>query len=180
MVASGGKLPSFLKALLNRERIDLVLCTSFLMFHGSVTLVRGAELPLRERAFEFIAWYSEGLRMATTWGMFSKRPDPTEAVVVGVLEGDRRVDLSHLDARRRSVFERVVDVRLRKFQNRLTAPEERTAWGTEYLEYFCRQGTPDGPLKRVELVLVKRKVFHGAPERERVMRVKCRQKGRQK
>ncbi len=75
-------------------------------------------------------------------GMFSKPPDPTDVIVMGVLDDGRRIELSHTDAQRRDWFGRITDVRLRKIQNRLATPEERSAWGKQYLAYFCRAGAP--------------------------------------
>lgn len=74
-------------------RLKVGLSVAFVTFHVGVTLVRGAATGLREPALELTGWYSEGLRMATTWGMFSKAPDPTDVVVMGVLEDNRRVEI---------------------------------------------------------------------------------------
>jgi hypothetical protein len=161
------------------RRSKVGLCVTFVAFHVGVTLVRGAETSLRDPALEVTGWYSEGLRMATSWGMFSRAPDPTDVVVMGVLDDGRRVELSHTDPQRRDWFGRIRDVRLRKIQNKLANPEDRAAFGKGYLEYFCRTGFEGKRLKRAELELVKHPAdatletpSNPAP-RERVQSQKC-------
>jgi hypothetical protein len=185
---SGGptKLLSRYRELPLLERLKVGSCVAFVAFHVSVTLLRGANTSLRDPALEFIGWYSEGLRMATTWGMFSKPPDPTDVIVMGVLDDGRRIELSHTDAQRRDWFGRITDVRLRKIQNRLATPEERSAWGKQYLAYFCRAGAGEGRLKRVEIELVEHpadatlETPSNPARRERVQSLKCGRKERRK
>ena len=123
--------------------------------------------------------------MATSWGMFSKPPDPTDVVVMGVLDDGKRVELSHTDAQRRDWFGRIADVRLRKIQNRLADEPDRRAWGRGYLTYFCRH-QDSFRLKRVELELVEhpadatRETAASPAPRERVLQVRCARKARRK
>ena len=185
---SGGSttLISRFKELSLLERWKVGLCVGFVSFHVSVTLLRGSAPFLREPALEFFWWYSEGLRMATTWGMFSKPPDPTDVVVMGVLEDGERIELSHTDSQRRDWFGRITDVRLRKIQNRLATPEDQNAWGKEYLAYFCRAGAEGRGFRRVELELVKHpadatlETPSNPARRERVLSHKCGRKERRK
>jgi hypothetical protein len=185
---SGGSIPtktlSHFRELPLLQRLKIGLCVSFAAFHIGVTLVRGASTALREPAIEHLGWYSEGLRLATTWGMFSKPPDPTDVVVMGVLEDNSRVELSHTDPQRRDWFGRITDVRLRKIQNKLSNPDDRSAWGEAYLAYFCRAGADRQRLKRVELELVKHpadatlETPSNPPQRESVQSLKCARRGK--
>ncbi len=166
------------------QRLKIGLCAGFVAFHIGVTLVRGASTALRDPAIEVLGWYSEGLRMATTWGMFSKPPDPTDVVVMGVLDDDSRVELSHTDPQRRDWFGRIKDVRLRKIQNKLSNPDDRRAWGEAYLSYFCRAGAEGKRLKRVELELVRHpadatlETPDNPAKRETVQSLKCGRRDR--
>ena len=170
-------LPRF-RDLDARKRLKVALCVAFATFHIAATLVRGAWPGLRDPLLPFVNWYAEGLRMASIWGMFSKPPDPTDVVVMGVRMDGTREELSHTDPQRRDWFGRIVDVRLRKIQNRLDNEEDRKAWGRPYLEYFCRNAGHG--LRRVELELVEHPVDATAEseenpaQRTRVLTVPCK------
>lgn len=156
------------------RRLKVFACIAFASFHIAATLIRGASQEVRAPFAPVLDWYTEGLRMASTWGMFSKPLDGADAVVVGVYADRSRRELSHTDAKRRPWLRRIVDVRLRKIQNRLTEERDRSAWGREYLAYFCRTHASESPaLRRVELEVVERSTEPPGPGR-RALSVPCR------
>ncbi len=155
-----------------RRRVLFALALLFAAFHLLATLLRGAPPSVRNRLSPAFAWYWDGLRMATTYGMFARQNTGIVVLVQGVpRHGERRL-LSHSSASKRGFWQRIVDARLRKIQRSMIDDATRAQIGRGYLAYFCRQAERAGtPLDRTELELVYPKAVKRDPEV--VLRVGC-------
>jgi hypothetical protein len=125
------------------------------LLHISAALLSGATPVLKDRLWPLVRWYAEGLCMITTWGMFARPPATDDMLVIGEPAHGGELELSSSVATRRRFVDRVVDVRLRKIQRKLSKADVRRELGREYLAYFCRLGAErKQPLERVHLRLV--------------------------
>jgi hypothetical protein len=111
--------------------------------------------------------------MAETWGMFSRPPEDIQVFVYGVDERGGRVELATSNARQRKLWNRVVDVRMRKMQTRLVEEGHRNAWGKHYLDYYCRQHAEETRFQRVELELLRAQPDSSRSTGEVMLRVDC-------
>lgn len=135
-----------------RRRILVGAATAFVLFHIGAVLLKGAPKKIREPLWPLAAWYSDGLRMTDTWGMFSLPPKDKLVSIVGITDTGARVELSHVLQNERDWKQRVVDVRLRKIQTKLAGEKTRNHWGRGYVDYYCRTGLAQGlPLRRVQV-----------------------------
>lgn len=159
-----------------RRRWLCRLATLFVLLHVSVVLLRGGPPWLREPLWGLVAWYGDGLRMAETWGMFSRPPEDVQVFVYGVDEHGGRVELATSNARERKLWNRIVDVRLRKMQTRLVEEGHRNAWGKHYLDYYCRQGADEPRWQHVELELLRAHAEPKPKAGEVMLRVNCASK----
>jgi hypothetical protein len=109
------------------------------ILHIGAALLAGTWPSIRDRLWPVVAWYADGLCMINTWGMFSRPPSKNEVRVVGVRADQSTVVLASSVSRRPGWLAGVLDVRLRKMQNRLAKEDARGEYGDVYLAYFCRQ-----------------------------------------
>lgn len=160
------------QALNSTQRVIGVLIGAFIALHLAASLLRGAPPAVRDILWPAFAWYGDGLRMTTTYGMFSRKGSDISVVVYGVDASGQRHLLSHSSQTERGARRRVTDVRLRKFQRHLIEEEHRRRYGRPTLLYFCRTAKPSP--KRVELELVHPGGDLTAPERrELVLSLRC-------
>ena len=135
-----------------RRKVFVAAATSFVLFHIGAVLLRGAPKKIREPLWPLAAWYSEGLRMTDTWGMFSLPPKDKLVSIVGITDRGARVELSHVLQNERDWKQRIVDTRLRKIQTKLASEKTRNHWGRGYVDYYCKKGLAQGlPLRRVQV-----------------------------
>jgi hypothetical protein len=132
------------------------LAVAFTVLHLTAMLVRGSPLPIRDRLWPYFSFYGDGLRMATTYGMFARESSGISVAVHGVLPSGERKLLSHSSGRDRTFWQSIVDVRLRKIQRYLIDDGVRAAIGQSHLRYFCREGLEQGlAIERAELELLR-------------------------
>lgn len=137
------------------RRFVVVLCGLFVVFHLSAMLIRGGPKKLRDATVPVLSWYSGGLRMTDTWGMFSKRARSQLVSVVGILKDGSRVELAHLRQNERNLKDRIVDVRLRKILSKMTEEKSRKHWGRSLVSYYCKRGLEQGlSLQRVQVEVI--------------------------
>lgn len=133
-----------------------LLCGAFVAWHISCELLTGASQPVKNWVKPLIGFYTDGLRMTNTWGMFSARPPNEEVVVLAETEQRGSVVLSTNYTSQRSGWSRILDVRMRKIQTYLKEESHRKNWGMHYLSYFCREALVREPsTRRVELWIFK-------------------------
>lgn len=134
-------------------RIVVIL---FLILHITALLVGGALPKIRAVFTPVIGLYTDALKMTNSWGMFGKPPTSTNIHIEGVRANGSFVVLSTTDAHQRTLGERIVDTRMRKFEGRLAEPADLKKFGDTFLDYFCRTGkdrVPDLREVRVRNVL---------------------------
>lgn len=119
--------------------LRIAAASGLLILHIGAALLAGAWPGIKDRLWPLIAWYADGLCMINTWGMFSRPPSKNEVRVVGVRADQSSIVLASSVSRRPGWVAGVLDVRLRKIQNRLAKEDARREYGDAYLAYFCRQ-----------------------------------------
>ena len=163
-----------LRSLPPARRLLAVVTAVFVVFHLTTTLVRGAPPSLRDAVWPLFRWYGDGLRMATTYGMFARRSSDIAALVIAVEHDGTRRLLSHSNQTERGSLRRIVDVRLRKIQRHLIETPQRQSFGREYLQYFCREALARGEApKKVELELLHPATERAPERREVALSVRC-------
>lgn len=108
------------------------------LWHVGCVLATGVK-PIRDFFEPLNGFWVDGLRLASTWGMFSKPPRTADTLVEAVRQGGEVVVLSSSYQYERTLGERIRDTRLRKIQAKLEEQGDRNSFGVPYLEYFCRQ-----------------------------------------
>lgn len=109
----------------------------FLLWHIGCVLATGVA-PIKRFFEPLIGFYTDGLRLATTWGMFSRPPRRADTLIEAVRSGGEIVVLSSSYQFERTLRERIEDTRLRKIQAKLEEEGDRTSFGAPYLDYYCR------------------------------------------
>lgn len=108
------------------------------LWHVGCVLATGVK-QIKDFVAPLNGFWVDGLRLASTWGMFSKPPRSADTLVEAVLASGEIVVLSSSYQYERTFAERIRDTRLRKIQAKLEAQPDRTTFGAAYLDYFCRQ-----------------------------------------
>lgn len=139
-VAMSG-FPRAFRHLDRRGKILRVLATAALVLHISSMLIGSAISPIRNFFAPVLGFYTDGLRMTNSWGMFGKPPVSTNVDIEGVLDDGTSVPLSTTDAHKRSWLERIKDVRIRKIEGKLSEEPDRSRLASSFLDYYCRQAT---------------------------------------
>jgi hypothetical protein len=134
---SPDRLPLF-RELDTRGQLKRSIIIVFTAIHLGALLVGGAIPSVRNAFRPILGFYSDGLRMSNSWGMFGKPPNATHIVVEAVMRDGKTHVLSTTNARDRTTYERIRDVRIRKIQSKLAELADRTRFGGAYLDYFCR------------------------------------------
>ncbi len=135
-----------------KKRVLVTAAALFTAFHIGAVLLRGAPKPIKDPLWPLASWYSDGLRMTDTWGMFSLPPKDKLVSVVGIATDDSRIEISHVQQNERDFKQRVIDIRLRKIQTKLADEKSRNHWGRGYVNYFCKEALARGlPLRRIQL-----------------------------
>lgn len=116
----------------------------FLFWQIGCVLATGV-LPLRNFFEPLNGFWVDGLRLANTWGMFSRPPRTADTLVEAVLADGRIVVLSSSYQFERSLLERIRNTRLRKIQAKLEEKADRDSFGVPYLDYYCRLALQDYP-----------------------------------
>jgi hypothetical protein len=127
-----------------RRRLLEWAAGAFATWHVLCVLATGAK-PVREAVAPINGWYVDGLKLGNTWGMFSKAPRSADTVIVGVRKGGELVELMSSYANQKSLRDRVVDARIRKIQGKLEQDEDRSSFGSVYLDYWCFEGRKSVP-----------------------------------
>lgn len=110
-----------------------------LVVHLGAMFLGGAIAPVRKLFSPVIGFYAEGLRMSNAWGMFGKPPTSTNVSIEAVLKDGTKHQLSTTDAAKRTVWERVRDVRIRKIIGKLADEGDRGRLGPPFMDYFCTE-----------------------------------------
>jgi hypothetical protein len=161
-----GARPRLFRELDRTGKAVRIAAGLFVVLQVTAMLV-GGSVPEVQHAFEpVIGFYTSGLRMTNTWGMFGMPPTQTNVTVEGVRADGSVVLLSTTDAHGRSLLERIRDARIRKFEGRLAEDGERPRIGEAFLAYFCRrEQEPPIVLVRAKNVLHELRDDDGAIER---------------
>jgi len=135
-----------------KKRVLVAVAALFAAFHIGAVLLRGAPKRIKDPLWPLASWYSDGLRMTDTWGMFSLPPKDKLVSIVGIATDDSRIEISHVQQNERDFKQRIMDTRLRKIQTKLVDEKSRNHWGRGYVNYFCKQALARGvPLRRIQL-----------------------------
>jgi hypothetical protein len=121
-----------------RTRRKIALICVFVALHASTVLVKGLKPEIRDFLWPALAWYGDGLRMATTWGMFGAEHTNASLYSVGIdAEGNRHA-IYPRPRGEATVMERLRNTRLRKIQSNLKKEKNHKSWGKAYGEYWCK------------------------------------------
>ena len=139
---AGASGPKLYAELGFRDRMLRAAGIAFTLYHLAAVLAGGA-IPEVKKVFEpVLGFYSEGLRMTNSWGMFGKPPNTTHVTIEVDTKEGRGLVVSTTKGQGRSPFERVRDTRIRKIQAKLSDEGDRNRFGQAYLDYFCRHPPP--------------------------------------
>jgi hypothetical protein len=153
-----GDRPRLFRELSTSGKIWRVVVILFLMLHLTSLLVGGAIPQIRSVFTPVIFFYADALKMTNSWGMFGKPPTSTNVQIEAVMPDGKTIHvLSTTDAHQRSLWERIVDTRMRKFEGRLAEPADMKRLGDAFLDWFCKVGKEQyGTIREVRI----RNVFH--------------------
>lgn len=132
--------PKLFRELDPRERRARAALLAFTIYHLSAVLLGGTIATFRRYFDPVVGFYSEGLRMTNTWGMFGRPPTTTNVLIEADRKDGTRLVLATTRASDRTLLERVRDVRVRKIQAKLAEEGDRQRFGQPFLDYYCRQG----------------------------------------
>src|SRR5690606_399923 len=125
-------------SLPRKTRRTVALICLFVVLHAGTVLVKGLKPELRDFLWPAFGWYGDGLRMATTWGMFGAEHTNASVYSVGVDEEGRRHAIFPRPLGEASALSRLHDIRLRKVQSNLKKEKNYKNWGSSYAEYWCK------------------------------------------
>lgn len=132
--------PRLFRELPPRGKALRVVVILFLVLHITALLIGGAVPKIRNVFTPAVGFYADALKMTNSWGMFGKPPTSTNVQIEGVRTNGSTTILSTTDAHKRTLAERIVDSRMRKFEGRLAEPGDLKRLGDTFLDYFCREG----------------------------------------
>jgi hypothetical protein len=131
--------PAAFRHLSRRGKVLRVVVIVALVIHLGAMFLGGAITPVRKFFSPVIGFYAEGLRMSNAWGMFGKPPGSTNVSIEAVRKDGTKLQLSTTDAARRTLWERVRDVRIRKIIGKLADEGDRARLGPPFMDYFCKE-----------------------------------------
>jgi len=137
--------PRLFRELDTKGKVVRALAGGFLVLHLTAMFVGGSIDEVQAAFKPYIGFYASGLRMTNSWGMFGKPPTSTNVRIEAVKRDGSTVELSSTDAHGHSLWDRIHDARIRKFEGRIAEGERGLADPT--LAYFCRYAqthTPEG------------------------------------
>lgn len=132
--------PRIFRELPPRGKALRVVVILFLVLHLTALLIGGAIPKIRNVFTPAVGFYADALKMTNSWGMFGKPPTSTNIQIEGVRTNGAATILSTTDAHKRTLAERIIDSRMRKFEGRLAEPGDLKRLGDTFLDYFCREG----------------------------------------
>lgn len=132
--------PRIFRELDGKGKALRIVTILFLVLHLTALLVGGALPKIRAVFTPVVGFYTDALKMTNSWGMFGKPPTSTNVQIEGVRASNNVVVLSTTDAHKRSFGDRIVDSRMRKFEGRLSEPNDLKRMGDIFLTYYCREG----------------------------------------
>jgi hypothetical protein len=158
----------------NRRRIALIC--AFVALHASTVLVKGLKPEIRDFLWPAFAWYGDGLRMATTWGMFGAEHTNASLYSLGIDAEGERHPIYPRPRGEATAMERLQNTRMRKIQSNLEKDKNHKSWGKAYGDYWCRN--PPQGLQFSEVVLETADDFDEERfPRTEVLKVRCETKG---
>ncbi len=136
-------------------RIRTAGATAFTILFLSMMLIRGVHERYRERLWPLIGWYTDGLGMARTWGMFAHPRTELPIFIYGVTRDRKEVQLS--PPVEDSLWVRIRDQRMRKIRAHMGNDDTRQRWGPDLVRYMCREhSTPERELIAIRLKRINR------------------------
>ena len=132
-----------------RDRMLRAAGIAFTLYHLSAVLAGGAIAQVKKVFEPVLGFYSDGLRMTNSWGMFGKPPNTTHVTIEVDTKEGRGIVVATTKGQGRSPFERIRDTRIRKIQAKLADEGDRNRFGQAYLDYFCRHPPPGHTQVRV-------------------------------
>lgn len=129
-------------------KVRRALAAAFVVWHLATIFAMGAGTGVRKALRPVFGLYADKLKMANTWGMFSRPPNSTHVRVEAVdARGDVHL-LATTEAHGKNALERFRDARLRKIGTKLGTKRTRDAFGAAYLDGWCRVEGTHIPLVR--------------------------------
>lgn len=135
---------------LRRRRLKFILGFAFLLFHAAAVLIKGSPPLLRDVLQPPVDFYVDGLRMAATWGMFGSYHKPEAVYVVGVDKEGARHFIYPQRREERTIWDRLIDVRLRKMQSAYVS-DEKANRARLYAAYWCKYPRPGATYETVRI-----------------------------
>lgn len=126
------------RSLPRKERRKVMLICLFVALHAGTVLVKGLKPQIRDHLWPAFSWYGDGLRMATTWGMFGAKHTNESVFSVGIDAAGARHELYPRWRGGSDAMERLLDARMRKIQSNLKKEKNHDSWGAAYAKYWCK------------------------------------------
>lgn len=136
-------------------RLRIASATGLILLVLTMMLFRGLEERHRAPFGPLINWYTDGLGLARSWGMFAHPGTELPIFAYGDTQSGAIVQLSPPPTE--SLWVRIRDQRMRKIRAHLRDERTRENWGANFTSYLCRtESTPGRPLKSVRVVEINR------------------------
>ncbi len=150
-------------------RMKTAGAAAFILLFLSMMLVRGLNDKYREPLWPLIGWYTDGLGMARSWGMFAHPSTELPIFIYGKTKTGEEIQLS--PPLEDSLWIRIRDQRMRKIRAHMGNEDTRKRWGRDLLRYMCRAESTEGrKLRSVRLVEIGRM---NAGEGKELLDVRC-------